>query len=78
MARPFLPCCLEADAPGAPIGSENRILERIALDWNREAIQERMNPLGQTKESVFRLTEHALGVARIDPGPPGRAGPVAS
>jgi len=40
-------------------------LERIALDWNRGAIQERVNPLGQTKESVFSQPEHALGQIAI-------------
>ncbi|MGH7158795.1 MAG: hypothetical protein ACREFS_01785 [Acetobacteraceae bacterium] len=36
------------------------LLERIALDWNREAIQERVNPLEKTKESVFSQAENAL------------------
>ncbi|MGH7085671.1 MAG: HlyD family secretion protein [Acetobacteraceae bacterium] len=40
---------------GAPV-----TLERIALDWNRGAIQERANPLCQTKESVSGQPEHAL------------------
>ncbi len=39
-------------------------LERIALESNRGAIpadnRERVNPLGQTKESVFSQPEHAL------------------
>jgi hypothetical protein len=35
-------------------------LERIAPDWNREAIQGRVNPLGKITESVFSQGEHAL------------------
>ncbi|MGH7077824.1 MAG: hypothetical protein ACREFU_06955, partial [Acetobacteraceae bacterium] len=33
-------------------------LERIALEWNRGAIQERVHPLGQTEQSVF--SQHTL------------------
>ncbi|MGH7078668.1 MAG: hypothetical protein ACREFU_11295 [Acetobacteraceae bacterium] len=49
--------------PGSSEITEEKLevgLERIALDWNRGAIQERVNPLGQTKESVFSQPEHAL------------------
>ncbi|MGH7158926.1 MAG: hypothetical protein ACREFS_02455, partial [Acetobacteraceae bacterium] len=46
---------------GLPVTGRRKFgLERIALDWNRGAIQERVNPLGQTKESVFSQPEHAL------------------
>ncbi|MGH7120906.1 MAG: DUF4396 domain-containing protein [Acetobacteraceae bacterium] len=34
-------------------------LERIALNWNREAIQERVNPLGQAEQSMFSQPERA-------------------
>ncbi len=40
-------------------------LERIVIESNRGAIPgdhgERVDPLGQTKESVFSQPEHALG-----------------
>ncbi|MGH7118922.1 MAG: hypothetical protein ACREFP_08025, partial [Acetobacteraceae bacterium] len=34
-------------------------LKRIALDWNSVAIQESVNPLGQTMRSMFSHDEHA-------------------
>jgi hypothetical protein len=36
-------------------------LERIAPDWNREAIQGRVSPLEKTSWSVFSQGEHAPG-----------------
>ncbi len=61
---------------GMEVEEADRIrIERIALDWNRGAIPrgpwERVNPLGQTKESVFSQPEHASLRPR-------RAGPPAS
>ncbi len=46
-------------ASGSSAEMELPSLERIALDWNRGAIQERVNPLGQTKESVVKGGEDA-------------------
>ncbi|MGH7120772.1 MAG: penicillin-binding protein 1C [Acetobacteraceae bacterium] len=59
LARLPEPVRLVQDRNGAPIAAFLGI-EGIALDWNSAAIRERVNPLGQTMQSMFSQPEHAL------------------